>query len=554
MMPEISGLEALRTIRQTRDASVLPIIMVTARTQSEDVVEALNLGANDYVTKPVDFAVALARVNTQLQRKRASERAEHMNEQLTRVNEELENRVMERTAMLQSLNEQLQAEIIEREKSEAKTRYMALHDTLTGLPNRLDFRHRLQDTLINGDPSIGKGAVLFVDLDGFKAVNDQFGHAVGDGVLSLVAQRLRTTVSPGDCVARLGGDEFAILRSGRTTDSDLRILGQNIIRSVSMPCPIDGHEAVVGASVGVTLLTENDLDPSAILHRADVAMYEAKSNGRGMVCFYDRSMDREMEGRRMLEADLRHAITTGGFHLHYQPLVGLIEGDIVGFEALLRWEHPVHGEIAPSDFIPLAEETGLISRIGDWVIRAACEEASRWPKPVKIAVNVSPVQFLRGNLVATVMSALAQSRLHPSRLELEVTESVLIDRTNRNVTILKQLRELGVKLSIDDFGTGYSSLNYLRNFQFDKIKIDRSFVRDVVHDENCQAIVRAISDIAIKFGVTTTAEGVETSEQMAYLASELYTEGQGFLFGKPMSANEAQALLLQALEPQRAVG
>jgi EAL domain-containing protein (putative c-di-GMP-specific phosphodiesterase class I) len=302
------------------------------------------------------------------------------------------------------------------------------------------------------------------------------------------------------------------------------------------------------------VLTEIDFDPSSILRRADVAMYEAKSSGRGTVCFYDRALDREAEMRRTLETDLRHAVTTGGFELNYQPLVNLESQRVVGFEALIRWSHPTRGNISPTEFVPLAEELGLITRIGDWVIRAACAEAASWSEPLKIAVNVSPLQFSRGNLVMTVMSALAHSRLAPNRLELEITESVLIDRTNRNKQILEQLRELGVRLSIDDFGTGYSSLSYLRNFRFDKIKIDRSFVRDVTSDPNCQAIVRAIGDIASKFGVLTTAEGVETSEQRNYLTLENYTEGQGYLFGKPMGTDEVRRLIADMGEPLRATG
>ncbi len=554
MMPDMSGIDAVRIIRQKHDAANLPIIMVTAKIQSEDIVEALTAGANDYVTKPVDFAVALARINTQLARKRATERVEYMNLKLIQVNEELESRVQERTSMLQSLNQQLQAEIVEREKSEAKTRYMALHDALTGLPNRIDFRHRLQDTLVNGDPKIGKGAVLFLDLDGFKAVNDQLGHLAGDAVLTIIAQRLKKCAANTDCVARLGGDEFAVLRSGAATPEELFELGNQMIRAVSLPCSIESHEAIVGASIGVTMLTEDDLDPSIILRRADVAMYQAKTNGRGAVYFYDRAMDREAEMRAALETDLRLAVTNGAFQLYYQPLVNLATHDIAGFEALIRWNHPTRGLISPNDFIPLAEEIGLIGRIGDWVIRTACAEAAQWPRALKVAVNVSPIQFAKEHLVTTVMSALAQSRLAPSRLELEITESVLIDRTNRNSKILQQLRELGVRLSIDDFGTGYSSLNYLRNFRFDKIKIDRSFIRDIIDDQNCQAIVRAIGDIATKFGVLTTAEGVETTEQMDYLAAEHYTEGQGFLFGKPVPASEVQQLLLEMQEPTRATG
>jgi diguanylate cyclase (GGDEF)-like protein len=554
MMPEVSGIEALTIMRKTYDQTALPVIMVTAKTQSADVVEALTAGANDYVTKPIDFPVALARVNVQVQRKRAAERVEAVTSELVRVNAELESRVVERTAMLQALNNQLRAEVTERERSEAQTKYAALHDTLTGLPNRLQFRHKLEDHLVNAPDPNAKGALLFIDLDGFKVVNDKFGHAAGDKVLQQVANRLRGLIEAPNIPARLGGDEFAVLFPQSISDHELREIGARIIQMICMPCRIDDNEATVGASIGVTLLGEIDVDPGTILHRADVAMYQAKAGGRGTVVFYDRAMDRELERRHLLETDLRLAVSSGAFQLHYQPLVALSDQSIVGFEALLRWRHPTRGMVSPGDFIPLSEELGLISTIGEWVIRTACREAASWPEPIKVAVNVSPLQFKSGNLVATVVSALAQSQLAPSRLELEITETVLVDRSSNNMKVLGQLREIGVRLSIDDFGTGYSSLQYLRNFKFDKIKIDRSFVRDIVGDKNCQAIVRAIGDIALKMGVRTTAEGVENSDQLDYLASEHYTEGQGFLFGEAMPASRIREMFATQPKLLRATG
>jgi diguanylate cyclase (GGDEF)-like protein len=543
MMPEIDGLEVLRRIRLTHSASTLPVIMVTARNQSTDIVSALELGANDYVSKPVDFAVALARVNTQIERKRAEAEVKKSNEALRQINEQLETRVHERTAKLVATNEKLKTEIEHREQSEAHSRYLAYHDALTGLGNRLMFRQELENGLAQARRENKSLAVLFVDLDGFKSVNDTLGHSVGDGLLKQIASRLRDELQESDLIARLGGDEFAVLRLSADQPAGAIALAVQIIDAVAAPWSIDGHQLAVGASVGIAVANDGLGDPESLLRSADLAMYRAKAEGRGTYRLFDPQMDAGARARRSLEIELRAAVANGDFKLFYQPLVNLKSKQVSGFEALMRWRHATRGMIPPSDFIPLAEELGLIIPLGEWALRQACAEAATWPGDLKIAVNLSPIQFQRGNLVPSVVNALASSGLDPRRLELEITESVMLGRTDRNLAMLKQLRELGVRISMDDFGTGYSSLSYLRSFQFDKIKIDQSFIRDLSSNEECHAIVSAIVNLGASFGIATTAEGVETEEQLNCLDGKGCTEVQGRLFSMPVPTDEIPQLL-----------
>ena len=534
MMPEMDGEEVLRRIRQMRTATQLPVIMVTARSQSEDVVTALALGANDYVTKPVDFAVALARVTSQVDRKRAQEQVVRAAERLQQLNRELESRVRERTASLVAANERLEHEIAQRERSQAQNEYLARHDSLTGLANRLLFREELSRALRDMPVSGRRVAILFIDLDGFKAVNDGLGHSAGDALLRTIAARLRNETGDEDRIARLGGDEFAVLTY---CDDEERVpvnLGKRIITALTMPADIDGQPVHVGASVGIAVSTDDYRTPEELLKAADMAMYRAKADGRGTVRVFDPSMDACAQARRLLELDLRRALSEGNLRLHYQPLLDLQTGHITGFEALMRWYHPQRGLVSPAEFIPVAEELGLIVALGEWALREACAEAATWPGSVKIAVNLSPIQFLRGAILPAVVSALATSGLSPQRLELEITESVLLDKSERNIEILHQLRALGVRISMDDFGTGYSSLSYLRSFPFDKIKIDQSFVRDLVEDGESRAIVQAITGLGASFGITTTAEGVETDAQFAHLRAQGCDEVQGRLFSMPV--------------------
>jgi diguanylate cyclase (GGDEF)-like protein len=553
MMPGINGLETLKRIRSQKSSSTLPVIMVTAKAGSRDIVEALELGANDYVTKPVDFPVALARVNTQISRRQAEMQVVAVNEKLLKANDELERRVAERTSKLIEANQRLKVEIAEREESQARSQYLAYHDSLTGLGNRLLFKEQLEEGLKDEAATAHPLAVLFLDLDGFKAVNDSLGHSIGDLLLKSVATKLRDTLPQTDSIARLGGDEFAILQISSAQPASSIALAERIIEIVSQPSNIDGHDVTVGASVGIAIAYPATINTETFLKSADLAMYSAKSDGRGTYRMFDPEMDTIAQTRRVLERDMRTAVMQNGFKLNYQPLVNLQTKKVTALEALMRWQHPERGLVPPSEFISVAEEIGLIVQLGEWALREACAEATSWPDGISVSVNLSPLQFSKGNLVSTVMNALASSGLPASRLELEITESVLLEKTERNIMILNQLRDLGIRISMDDFGTGYSSIGYLRSFLFDKIKIDQSFVRDLLVDEGSLAIVRAIAGLGVSFGMITTAEGVETEEQMRRLNLEGCIEVQGYFYSKPVPSEEIPGLLErladQSLEP-----
>jgi diguanylate cyclase (GGDEF)-like protein len=543
MMPGIDGIETLKRIRAKKSSAELPVIMVTAKSESANIVEALELGANDYVTKPVDFAVALARVNTQISRMRAEQQVVTANEELRKANDDLERRVDERTRRLIDATQRLKEEIADREELQARSQYLAFHDSLTRLGNRVLFKEQLDEALkdVSGTPH--PLAVLFLDLDGFKAVNDTLGHSVGDLLLKTIAAELRDLLPPTDRIARLGGDEFAILQVSSPQPASSISLAEKIVDVVGLTHCVEGHEVTVGASVGIAIASPGEINSESFLKSADLAMYSAKSEGRGTYRIFDPEMDAIVQNRRSLERDMRTGLAQGDFSLFYQPLVNLKTQKVTAFEALMRWQHAERGSVPPSEFIPVAEDMGLIVQLGEWALRRACVEAIGWPEDIRVSVNLSSLQFSKGNLVSTVMNALASSGLPASRLELEITESVLLEKSERNIAILNQLRELGVRISMDDFGTGYSSIGYLRSFPFDKIKIDRSFVRDLLVDEGSLAIVRAIAGLGVSFGMTTTAEGVETEEQVRCLKLEGCIEVQGYLYSKPVPANEVASLL-----------
>jgi len=436
-------------------------------------------------------------------------------------------------------------DVTERRKAEAKIAHMAHHDGLTNLPNRALYQERLQQALEQGRDGGAKVAVLCVDLDLFKNVNDSFGHPMGDRLLRSVADRLRAQVGGQDLVARLGGDEFAIVLTQLASPNEASDFAARLIEIVSAPYDMDGLEVVIGASIGIALAPGDGADCDGLLRNADMALYRAKAAGGGCHHFFEKEMDRQAQIRRDMELDLRHAFAHGEFDLHYQPLIDLAEDRVSGFESLLRWRHPERGMISPADFIPIAEDIGLIVGLGEWVLRQACLEAARWPEDIKVAVNLSPVQFRSRNLVQVVISALAQSGLSPRRLELEITESLFLADSEANLATLHQLRSLGVRISMDDFGTGYSSLSYLRSFPFDKIKIDRSFVKDLIERPDCLAIVRAIAGLGRSLNITTLAEGVETVEQLQALRAEGCHEVQGFLFSPARPAAEIDGLLMK---------
>jgi len=434
-------------------------------------------------------------------------------------------------------------DITERRQAEARIAHMALHDGLTNLPNREFYQERLRQALEQSQPGNKPVAVLCVDLDLFKNVNDSFGHPMGDRLLTAVAERLRSEVRGSNLVARLGGDEFAIVLAADVSANEASDFAARLIEILSECYDVDGVEVTVGASIGIALSPGDGETSEELMRNADMALYRAKSDGGGVHRFFEREMDRQAQKRRDMELDLRRAFANGEFELHYQPLVDIAADRISGFESLLRWRHPEKGMISPAEFVPVAEDIGLIVALGEWVLREACSAAVKWPADVKVAVNLSPVQFRSRNLVQVVISALAHSGLSPRRLELEITESLFLAETEANLAILHQLRELGVSISMDDFGTGYSSLSYLRSFPFDKIKIDRSFVKDLAERSDCVAIVRAISGLGRSLNITTTAEGVETVDQLDWLRAEGCNEVQGFLFSAARPASEIAALL-----------
>jgi len=535
VMPGMNGLDVLQLIRKNHSPAALPVIMVTAKVESEDVVRALELGANDYITKPIDFAIASARLNSQLARLQAERALAHYVEKL------------------ESVNRQLQHEIAERQQSEARVRYLAHHDSLTGLGNRVQFRDRLIRALDRIDKNGGNLALLFIDLDQFKLINDTLGHRVGDLLLTAVGERLQQSVLDCDTVARLGGDEFAVIQMAKERPEEAGLLADHIMQAIALPYDVEGHQLVVSCSIGIAWAPDDGNDPDLLLANADLALYRAKAEARGSFRFFEAEMNARAQARRLLEDELRKALKYGQFELHYQPLFNLNGRKITGFEALIRWNHPERGVIAPLDFIPLAEDIALIIPLSQWVLREACQEATRWPADIKLAVNLSPMQFRGGSLVQDVIDALAASGLEAERLELEITETVLLDNDQKTMQALHQLRDLGVRISMDDFGTGYSSFTYLRKFPFDKIKIDRSFVHDLPTNNDSSAIVRAIIGMAEGIGMVATVEGVETEEQFAYLKAEGCAEVQGFLISRPIPANEVLTVLAQSEGKERAV-
>jgi diguanylate cyclase (GGDEF)-like protein len=433
-------------------------------------------------------------------------------------------------------------DVTEQRAAEARLAFMAHHDPLTGLPNRALFRERLEyaiEVARNGSPC----ALICLDLDGFKEVNDTLGHGAGDLLLQDVGRRLIGCVRDTDTIARLGGDEFAIIRTGLQHSGEAGRLAQRIVTELTQPYVIQGKTVVAGVSVGIALSPPDGRAAEILLRHADVALYCAKQQAGSGHRFFDTEMNFRLEARRTLQADLAEALSTGQLELYYQPLVCAATRKVLGFEALLRWYHPVRGLVLPSDFIEVAEETGLIVPVGEWVLQQACAEASTWPDDLKVAVNLSPAQFRNGTLIQAVVSALQQSRLPASRLELEITESVLLNDTAETAAIIGQLRGLGAALVMDDFGTGYSSLGYLHRIPFDKVKVDRSFVHDLGHRREALAIVRAIAGICRHLNIAMLAEGVETEEQVAMLRSEGCKEMQGFLFGRPCPAAALPALI-----------
>jgi diguanylate cyclase (GGDEF)-like protein len=508
MMPGMSGLETLRQLRESRSVAELPVIMVTAKDGSDDVVEALDLGANDYVTKPIDYAVALARIRAQVTARRA--------------------------------------------------------DPLTGLPNRVLFMERLNRLLQRRPPTESSFAIFFLDVDRFKVINDSLGHVAGDELIVAIARRLEKALRSTDTLcriegeatlARMGGDEFTMLLD-RVPDAETAVRIANRIHAVvGDPFLIQGREVVSSISIGVVMSADRYRTAEEMVRDADTAMYRAKQLGKGRSEMFDTSMLAVAQERLELEADLRHALDGGQLQLLYQPIVSLVEGRLGGFEALLRWNHPTRGLVGPSTFIPVAEETGLIIPIGLWVLREACRQMRAWqaeyPSAAQliISVNLSARQCMHPGLIADVSRILAETGITPERVKLEITEGIVLENTDAVAKILHDLRSLGVQLGLDDFGMGYSALSYLQRFPFQTIKIDRTFVSGVQDGANAE-IIRAIVSLAEGLDMNVTAEGVETGEQVNRLKELACGFGQGFYFHHPLTSRDAREMLESGRVPE----
>jgi diguanylate cyclase (GGDEF)-like protein len=503
MMPGMSGIETLRRLRQSRSVSELPIIMVTAKDGSDDVVEALDLGANDYVTKPIDFPIALARIRTQVTARRA--------------------------------------------------------DPLTGLPNRAMFMDRLDRVMARAKTDRRVGfAVFFLDVDRFKIVNDSLGHLAGDELLIGLAQRLEQSLRSTDTVARadggehtlarLGGDEFTILLDGVRTEEDAQAVAVRLLSVVAQPFTLQGREVFTSVSIGIVMSAERYAQAEDMVRDADTAMYQAKARGKARCELFDLSMLAAAERRLELESDLRRALVREELRVYYQPIVALSEDRLSGFEALVRWHHPERGIVSPDEFIPTAEETGLIVPIGNWVLREACRQMRAWSDEfpacaeLVINVNLSARQCMQPDLLRDVTQILAETGLPAERLKLEITEGIVLENSDEVASILNALRALGVQLGLDDFGMGYSGLSYLQRFPFQTLKIDRSFVNGMEEAGNAE-IIRAIVSMAYGLNMNVTAEGVETPEQVARLKELACESGQGFYFSKPLTRDDASEVL-----------
>ena len=631
-MPEISGLDALRILRKAYSAAQLPVIMVTAKNQSDDIVAALDLGANDYLTKPIDFPVAVARIGTQLAHKRAQEALKESEERYAlaargsndglwdwnltanivhfsprwkamlgyqeneisekpeewfdrihdadraRVKSELAAHQSRQTPHFESEHRMLHKDgtfrwmlsrglaiydeagkALRMAGSQTDITEGKVSDPLTGLPNRLLFIDRLSRLIKHSKRRKNQAfAVLFMDLDGFKMINDSMGHLIGDQLLVAVAARLEKCLRATDTlarlgetftVARLGGDEFTVLLDDLKDPNDAKAAAERLMKALSAPFVLGGKEVFTSVSIGIALSNPMYEQPDEILRDADTAMYRAKSLGKARYEVFDADMRASVMARLQLETDLRLALERGEFSNYYQPIVDLASGDIAGFEALLRWRHPTRGLLGPNEFIGVAEETGLIRELGWWNLREACRQISEWrasskgQKHLTVSVNLSAKQFLQPNLVQEIGNLLHETGLPAEALKLEITESTVMGDPSAAVEMLQQIKSLGIRLAIDDFGTGYSSLSYLHRFPLDTLKIDRSFISDISAEGEGMEIARTILPMANNLRLDVIAEGVETLEQVMLLKKLHCKYGQGYFFSKPLSAEGIKALL-----------
>jgi len=634
MMPVMDGFTACERIRNNPACDDIPVIVATADDDIDSIERAYNVGATDFMAKPINWTILCQRLryvirastafnelrasqarlaeaqriarlgswewNPQDERFSCSEEAArifglapdgvslgHANF-ISRIHPEDRDRIelvlhralrtgrtfdtdcrilvpdsTERIITIKADAEtstDLQStylkgtfqDITERKQMEANMHHMAHHDPLTNLPNRRLLRERLEQVMAQAQREDGVVSILYLDIDRFKEVNDTLGHAVGDQLLLSVSQRINDVIGDGDTVARLGGDEFAILLVRSKHSDDVTELTARLLQTIGEPFNIRGHDVVTSTSIGISTFPKDSDDPDQLMVNADIALYSAKSDGRGDVRIFEASMLKRLSERRALEADLRRGLEKGWFELYYQPQVDVESNEVVGVEALLRLNHPTRGLVTPAEFIPLAEETGLIVPIGEWVLQTACAQAKAWQstsmQKLRVSVNLSSVQFTKTDILGTVKTAINLAGLEPSLLELEVTESVLLDDTANTLEKLESLRDLGVQIALDDFGTGYSALSYLVTYPFDRIKIDRSFVQEADTDREAEAIVRAILSLGDGLRMSTTAEGVETLSQLRFCQGLGCDEVQGYYFGRPVPAKQLMDEVMQIRE------
>ncbi len=544
MMPEIDGYEVCERFKANKITAEIPIIFISALDDIFDKVRAFQVGGVDYITKPFEFAEVLIRVQNHLQLRNAQL-------EILKLNNQLEERVKQRTIELENTLEKLKIEVHSRQELQSKLLESALRDALTGLPNRVFFINRLEQALNRAKlESDYHFAVLFLDCDRFKIINDSLGHLVGDELLVAIAKRLQNTITPFDTLARLGGDEFGILLENISNIEMVTTIAERILNSLSQHFNVSRNQVFVNVSIGINWGSVNYEKPEYLLRDADTAMYGAKALGRGRFHIFDPEMHREAIQILELENDLRRAINKQELIVYYQPIISLNSGSIIGLEALVRWQHPTKGLILPTEFISMAEETGLIHAIDTWVLKSACNQLRIWqnhpavPKPLHISVNLSAKLFLQTNFLAQIDQIIYETKVNPAFLELEITESVIMEDSVDMKTTLQELRERNIRLSMDDFGTGYSSLSYLHSFPLNTLKIDKSFLNLMQNNRENMGLVPAMIGIAHSMGMRAIAEGVETSEQLSQIRDLKCNFAQGNLFSRPMEAQRMLDLML----------
>ncbi|BAY89994.1 MULTISPECIES: two-component system response regulator [unclassified Tolypothrix] len=546
MMPEVDGYEVCQRLKAWDMTTNIPVIFISALDDVFDKIKAFQVGGVDYITKPFELQEVLVRVQNQLALRSAQL-------EIIKLNIELEERVKQRTWELENALHKLQDEVTSRQQLQSKLLDLALHDSLTGLANRVLFIRRVEKALNRAKQNSDyQFALLYLDCDRFKVVNDSLGHLVGDELLLAIAHRLKISLRENDTLARLGGDEFGILLEDPTNMNMVLEVAENILQQLSLPFKLTRYEVFMNASIGIAWGNKEYDIPEYLLRDADTAMYRAKALGRARYHVFDPIMYQEAIQLLELENDLRRAVARQEFIVYYQPIVSLYTGKIAGFEALVRWKHPQRGLIPPSDFIPVAEETGLISDINTWVLQSACQQLHLWEnhpeitQPITMSVNLSARMFSQPNLIAQIDEILYETKVNPENLELEITESVIMENIHAVKTILQQLQERRIKLVMDDFGTGYSSLSYLHSFPLSALKIDKSFVKRMQENQEDMGLVPAMIGIADSMGMRTIAEGVETREQLDQLRSLNCEFAQGFLFSQPIEQQSVIHLLTKA--------